>query len=298
MKLMISQNNKLAICKKTRKIAAKSLYNTLEKVLTSKKKISEAQFRDLWHLELRKNKTIFPDGWYIPPPHGIGVLFGSEKNTKRLSYKSLRPKEMSPNNDNFLDTQNGIAYLYASPIHRKTGIIGDFGITIYLGINKELKEYLKTCLDLDRKIFRYAQLKMRLSEVTKFAEKIFLKYGLSNEIESINDPTGVNIGHTIPMPSEEWAPDEKKIVKRDGERLRNLISKKRLFVNSIEKTYIKPGMAFTIEPRPSIIDKPHLPKSLSYHTIAIFKENGKKELLTNFDEIFKLVGMDYMLSKL
>ncbi len=33
----------------------------------------------------------------------------------------------------------------------------------------------------------------------------------------------------------------------------------------------------------------------SFHTIVLIHDNGTKELLTNFDKIFKLFEMDYML---
>ncbi|MBU2632479.1 hypothetical protein KKG52_02075 [Patescibacteria group bacterium] len=75
-----------------------------------------------------------------------------------------------------------------------------------------------------------------------------------------------------------------------------MISKKRLFVNNIEKLKIKPGFAFTIEPRIINSKNPKIPLA-SYHAIALFHEDGKKELLTGFNDVFKLVGMNYMLGK-
>jgi hypothetical protein len=52
-------------------------------------------------------------------------------------------------------------------------------------------------------------------------------------------------------------------------------------------------LAFTIEPRAIKNNEPQIP-ILYFHTIAMFNEDGKKELLTGFDKIFKLVGMDYL----
>ncbi|MBU2632481.1 hypothetical protein KKG52_02085 [Patescibacteria group bacterium] len=68
--------NKLLICKKTRKIAASALLKVLEEVLSSKKPISEFEFGKKWLKELRKNKDIFPNGWYDPPPSGMAIIFG------------------------------------------------------------------------------------------------------------------------------------------------------------------------------------------------------------------------------
>ena len=70
--------DKLAICKQTRKVSSDSLLRTLTKALGTNDPISESQFRDFWLSELRTHKELFPDGWYTPPPHGIGVLFGNQ----------------------------------------------------------------------------------------------------------------------------------------------------------------------------------------------------------------------------
>src|SRR5436853_4201407 len=104
--------DKLEVCKSTRKIAADSLAKVLKKLLKSKKPISEVMLRDAWLFEMRKNKNIFPDGWYMPPPHGIMVLFADEKNVQRFNYKSARPNETWPRDDIFLDLKKGIIYCY------------------------------------------------------------------------------------------------------------------------------------------------------------------------------------------
>src|SRR3989338_9581860 len=100
--------NNLDICKQTRKAAADSLKNAFEKVLNNNQPISEVDLRDMWLLELRKHQEIFPDGWYTPPPHGIGVLFGTPENTKRINFPTLRTKDYWPRDDVFLDKKDGI----------------------------------------------------------------------------------------------------------------------------------------------------------------------------------------------
>ncbi len=83
----------LDLCKSARKIAAKSLATILKKVLLSKQKVSEFQFRDLWFVELKKNSEIYPEGWYTPPPHGIGILFAKDENPERISFTTLRKEQ-------------------------------------------------------------------------------------------------------------------------------------------------------------------------------------------------------------
>jgi hypothetical protein len=226
------------------------------------------------------------------------VLFGTDQDPQRVNYKSIRPEDKWPREDVFLDIKKGIAYLFASPVDKKTGIIGDFGITIYFGKNAAIKKLLKLCYQLDQQIFDYTRVGMRFSEVTSFAEKLFTKYGLANEIISITDVSVVNIGHTIPAAYESWSKEEQSLLAKgeeDWEKLKHKISNKRRFVNNNEDFLIKPGVAFTIEPRPKLVAEPHLPTSLSYHTVVLFKENGEKELLTNFDKIFTLTKMMYMM---
>lgn len=297
-------DQKLKICKQTRKYAADALYKVLKELLPAAQPISEVLLRDAWLTELRKNNDIFSDGWYTPPPHGIIALFSDDQNVERISYKSARPEKNWPKNDTYLNSKNGIIYLYASPVDKNSGIIGDFGITLYFGNKPEIKTLLKTCLRLDKEIFEFSKLGMELSEITLFTEKRLKHYGMQNMIESITDTaiiknkTAISIGHTIPFSNENSSNSENKILKNgltDWEKAKDMISNKRIFVNSLEKFKIKPACAFTIEPRSKIINKPYLPTSLSYHTIAVFKTDGSKELLTNFDNLFKLAGMDYIL---
>src|SRR5947209_2035561 len=117
--------NNLHVVKQMREIAADALLNTLDKFLKSDQPISEVNFRDAWLNELRKYSDIFPDSWYIPPPHGIAALFASDKNVERVNFKSLRPQGMWPRPDVYLDTTNGLVYLFACPVEKKTGLIGD-----------------------------------------------------------------------------------------------------------------------------------------------------------------------------
>lgn len=291
--------DKLKIIKSTRKIAADTLLQTLKEVLRTKNPTSEVGFRDNWLENLRKHQKIFPNGWYEPPPHGIVVLFSNDEYPTRISYDTLRPQSNWPKEDSFLDLQNGIAYLFASPTDKSSGIIGDFGITIYFGQDNDIKDHLKNCLSLDKEIFEQVSVGQSFAQVWEFTGKLLKQKGLKNEIISFTDPAGVNLGHTIPSTDRDWTNQENKVIKigeSNWQRFIDMISQNRIFVSSKENFKIKPRIAFTIEPRPSIDNKPNIPTALSFHTIALFYDDNKKELITGFDEIFKLAGMDYMLS--
>lgn len=291
--------DKLEIIKQTRKIAAETLLIVLKEVLQKDNKISEAEFVSRWLEQLRKYPEIFPNGWYEPPPFGIGVLITDSNNPQRISYDNLRLEKNWPQENVFLDKKNGLAYLFASPVNKQAGIIGDFGITIYFGNKDPIINHLKKCLKINKEIFKFANIGMSLAEVFEYAEELFSQNGLSNQVLSFTDPSKFNFGHTIPSTDIEWSDEETKIVKsEDWNKIKDLISRRRIFVNRVEQFKIIPGVAFTIEPRLKVLDNPNLPISLSFHTIGTFNKDGSKELLTGFNQIFKLVRMDYMLNKI
>lgn len=291
--------DKLQIIKNTRKIAADTLLTVLQEMLQKNELISEAELASKWLKELRKHPEIFPNGWYEPPPSGIGVLFSSKDYPDRISYDNLRLKRNWPQNNVFLDKDEGLAYLFASPLDKKSAVIGDFGITIYFGKNPEVISHLKICLNFDYEILKYAEVGMSFAELANFAEQLLKDKEMENNVLSFTDQAKFNFGHTIPSTDVKWNNEEKKQLNGseiDWEGVKTTVSKRRIFLNKTEEFKIKPGVAFTIEPRAKKNNDSNLPTALSYHTIGIFKENGEKELLTYFDDMFKLVGMDYMLT--
>lgn len=288
--------DKLQIIKSTRKIAADTLFIVLKEAIQNSGSISEAEFRDKWLAQLRKHSEILPSGWYEPPPFGFGVLFADLHNLQRVSYDNLRLEKNWPQENIFLDKKNGLAYLFASPVDKQSGIIGDFGITIYFGNNNPIINHLKTYLEISKEIFNFATLGMSFAKVYEYAEELFKRNGLSNQVLSFTDPSKINFGHTIPSTEIDWSEEEIEVIKgEDWNKIKDSVSNRRIFVNKVQNFKIKQGVAFTIEPRLKALNNPNLPILLSFHTIGLFYENGKKELLTGFDEIFKLAGMDYLL---
>lgn len=285
------KEDNLEICKRTRIFASDTLYTVLKEVLDSKEKISEAAFRDRWLAEMQKNKNIFPEGWYSPPPFGIAVIFGGIGEDFRRDYKSLRPPESWPREDILFDENHPHVYAYASPVDRATGIIGDFAGAFYLGKDEEIRRLHKLSLQLDKEIFDFVERDMTFAEIFQFAEKKMKEYGLINNDQRITDPTTINIGHTIPFLDRDVI---KKHISWDD--VKNLISKNRTFLNAKETMKVKSNMAFTIEPRTVLKKNVTIPIG-KYHTIALFHEDGTKELLTNFNNLFTLTGMDYMIQQ-
>jgi len=287
--------NKLTTCEIVRAWTAKSLFSSIKTVITFKKSITEILLRDQWLLELRKNPDIFSDGWYTPPPHGVAVLIGTANKVSRTNYISLRSKSLWPQSKYALNSTNSLMYVYASPVNRELGIIGDFGMSIYFGKNKRIKDHLKRCLAINKIVFEYIKIGMSFSEIYHFTINQAKKSGMVNNIVSKTDPAGVDVGHTIPASYENWSEEELHILKkREWKTIKDMISKKRKFVSPKETLTCQPDMAMTLEPRLVSSDDPEMPLT-SFHTIVTFDKSGKKRLLTNFDDIFGLVGMNYMM---
>lgn len=291
--------DRLQVIKNTRQIAINALLNVLKIVLSNTLQVSEAQFRNLWLGELRKHQEIFPDGWYIPPPSGIAVLFAGEKNLNRGNWQSLRPKEFWPKENIFLNKVSDLVYLYAGPVDRATGMIGDFGITLYFGQDIKIINHLKTSLQAVKEIYERLEEGMQLRAVASLGHDILMQKNLISNLVSTSDPAGSNIGHTIPFTESDITPDERLLIRNfqpgaNWQLISEVLSKRRKFLNNLETFPISRGLALTLEPRPQSTTDISIPMA-QYHTIAIFHEDGKKELLTGFDEIFKLAGMNYML---
>lgn len=280
---------------KTRSYTLDTLVKTFTPLLQRSTAFSEVQFRDLWISQLQKNKNIFSEGWYQPPPYGIGMLIGDTTKKSRTNYPSLRSKKCWPNNKSLFNKTHDFIYLYASPVEKKTGIIGDCGGTFYTGNNAAVHKHLKHCLTINQKIADSVKVGMTYAEIYIASMTIMKENRLSNEVVSSSDKTGVNIGHSIPESFHLWTKKEQNKVKEGKWKdILELISKKRKYINAIEKETVKPGTMITIEPRLTVLNKPNIPMA-SFHTTLHIGKNGEKRLLTNFDTLFRLFGMGYML---
>jgi hypothetical protein len=291
---MATVEEKLAAAKATRKLAADSLHQALTELLPGSDPISEVRLRDRWLAIMRESGRVYDDGWYMPPPHGMAVLFSTDENINRTNFDVLRPEPIWPRDDIFLDRERGIIMVYASPVDKPSHMIGDFEMMLYFGDNKSIQGHFASVLRLDFEVFQKVSLGMTLAEVTALAESFMDKLGLVNNVVSINDPAGTNIGHTVPSTDEDWTPEENAVfTQNDWSKSLDVIAKKRRFVNKLEALKVRQGLGFNIEPRPLAKDDSSMPMA-SFHTTVLVHEDGNKELLTNFDELFKLAGMDYM----
>ena len=289
---MVKSKTSAKTCQITRKAVSEAFLKVISQVWGSR--FSERQLKDLWLKEMRKNKSLFPSGWYFPPPDGIAVIIGSESNPKRLSYRSLRSRENWPQENIVFDPQAGLLFAYASPVNKATGVVGDFGITLYTGNNAEIISFFQKIYIINQRIADMMKPGAKVSHVCKKAYTLFDKMGLNNIAASVTDPAGVNIGHSVPGTLKPCSKKELEVIKSDNwETACKVISEKRIFFNGKADHVFQPGDCFTVEPRLISPQAPNLPVIL-FHIIAKITEN-ETETFENFDSIFRAVRMDYML---
>ena len=281
----------LDACIQTRNICAQALLEALRELLGAREPISETAVAARLLSRLRQHGTLYPDGWYMPPPHGLFVQFGTDEVPGRVNQTTNRVAGAWPRPDSYLDREKGILSAYASPVDRETGMIGDFGITLYFGRKREIHDMIHKTLAIDRAVFEKLTVGMPLSRVATLALEQIRVAGFSNSIVSLNDTQGTNIGHTLPASDTGWDAAEQGIISgSDWQRAVEVISAKRLFINTTERAEIVPNMAHTLEPRPMIPDRPDLPM-INLHTIVIWR-GGTKKWVCGFEDLFALAGMD------
>ncbi len=270
---------------KTRKISEQIALKSLTEI----EGISEAELKDRIILEFTKHSEIFEEGYYSPPPKGIAVLF-AEKPFDRFRYDNLRnPKYWS--NDQFKFNKNTVGMIYFSPVNCKTNMIGDIGFTFYIGDDEKIKQHIKNCYNAILDIAKYIQIGMKFRDICVFANN-FLKNKLkmTKWVALNSDPNQtINLGHTVPGSFEN-----NLIFGNTFDEVKETIRKERVPFIDTENFEIPSTCAFTVESRLEDFNNPELP-SVHFHFIVCFDE-GKKTILDNYAEIFKTVGMDYMLN--
>jgi len=277
---MLSLIERIKICQLVREETAR----ITNEILKKNSALSEVDFRNLTIKNLFDQRELHQSGWYDPPPFGVAALFSQAPYT-RLQFDTLRSKKFWPQKENFL-TKESVGIIYLSPVHRESGIIGDFGATFYYGKDEKIVRHLKKSLSLLEKVTDFIEIGMEFRKIHEFAQQLFQKNEVNNHRTTVhNDPAGTNLGHTVPWTYEDPTTEEEKIIEDgDIETLRNLISKKRIYINALEKFKIPSTIAFTFEARLEDSENSHLPNAF-YHLIVCFI-NGKKTILKNFECIF------------
>lgn len=278
---------RIQICQDVRKFTAEQMAN----IFRQYNEPSEIDFTNSLEQAISKNSNLYATGWYDPPPGGWAALFAQAAKPQRLAYGNLRKPEFWPK-PNYKFGQDCLGMVYGSPVHRNTATIGDFGLTVYNGTNKDIQEHLAKSLSVIEQTADFAEIGMEFRELHSYGQKLQQSNSLSSsKTVTVTDPVGTNIGHTIPFSYEEASKQEEKIIASGNiNQVKTLISQKRVHINKAEKFTVKENIAFTVEMSLEHKKRPELPNAY-FHLIVTFR-SGKKTISANFKDIFEILEMD------
>lgn len=265
---MAFPEDRLSAITETRTFAAACVAD----VLRQSEGLSERDCAALIHEKLAANPALYPEGWYRPPQHGVAVLAATEDTLERLRFDSLRKAEFHPRPDIIIGPES-VVMAYASPVHRETLAIGDFGLTFYRGTDPRYRAHIGKALDLLRQIADRAAPGMRFSELCAFGQNLFDEHNVTNAraLLTTQPSAALNLGHTVPW---SFADDPAPEPEGDMDTVLDALSKARIFVNGDVDFAIPDTCAFTVEARLEDKDDSTLPNAF-WHLIVSF-ERGEK----------------------
>ncbi len=236
-----------------RQTAFEALRDTLAE-LNGSPDVSEVLFRDRWLSRMAQAGTVYPDGWYSPPPYGTAVLFDS-----RLNFDSLRnPYNWS--GEDRICWNSGLLYAYASPVSRSDGRMGDLSVTLYFGEDRKQKDHIRNCHDATAELFRRMDSASTAGDLFRLSQEIFSAYRLRSNVISRTDSMPINLGHTF-----ERLPVPPDVTLTEADRA--FLSSNRRFLNGAAEWAFEPGVQFTVEPQLVSTEDASLPKITQHYLI-------------------------------
>lgn len=283
-------NQNIETCINTRQIAV----DVVNKVLKNFHDVSEVDLRDKLQKALAAQPELLPEGWYDPPPAGIGILF-ENPGDNRSKYTTFREAPYWPKSKYKLSDET-VGMVYMSPVDKATGIIGDLGFSFYRGNNQKIRAHMRKVLETLETIVEYTGVGVEFREISRFAGDAYKKAGLVPCVVTQKEAVGVNVGHSVPWSYEHQTAKEIVVLKSGSlDEIQKMIQQKRIFVDEAEEFEIPKTAAFTIETRAIDANDQAMP-NIHFHFIVTFT-NGQKRVLGGFNPIFDTLEMDYIRSR-
>lgn len=246
--------------------------------------MTELTFRDSWLSRLHSAEELTLNGWYEPPPLGMAVLFADERDVHRISYESLRLPEFAPS-PRVMKWAHGMMYAYCSPVHRPTGMAGDFGVTLYFGSNLAIRDHFRRAYAATAALLGEINSTTRSTALLHRSELLFKEYGLKNTIASITDSVPLDLGHSIPIIAADTLRTSRQLSKRDQQ----LLGEKRRFVSTSVDWALAEEDQVTIEPQLVNPARRTLPQ-VSFHYIVAAR-SSPVTLLQECDGLLREFGL-------
>ncbi len=284
----------IEICVKNRELVG----GLISKALVNNPHCSEILLHDELKVAIGQQAKFHPQGWYDPPPDGIGVLFANpEDNYERSRFPTLRIDPYWPSVKNTMSEET-VGMVYVSPVDKNSGVISDIGLNFYMGSNPKLQEHLSYCLEAIEDIAEQAKVGMSFKRLHELGQEILEKRDVHNGwMVTYNDPTrAANFGHTFPWTFKEPTAEELLLIQgEDFGKLKDVISGNRLFINTVEEFIIPETIAFSIEARLGSNRNPDLPGGYYYMLVTFL--DGIKKVHTHLNPIFEALNMNYIRSR-
>ena len=266
-----------------RSLAYQTFCETLNDLI-GKPKVSEKRFRDEWLAKLRGQPQLTTNGWYDPPPHGMGILFGSDTAAQGFSCSSLRSPERWPS-DNVIDWPRGLMYAYCSPVHIPSGLPGDFGVTLYFGSQRRVLMHFAKALELANIVLTSITSNTTSRALFRFSQDTFRTANMRSNVASITDTVPVDLGHSLSRLPMELLSDGRQLTDTAIERVR----RERLFISESADWPLCGAGQWTIEPSLIYPADPSLPQVSPHYVIDVSHE--RVVILRECDLLFEKFGL-------
>jgi hypothetical protein len=246
--------------------------------------VSESAFSLAWRKRLSSRSELSDGGWYDPPPGGVAVLFGTGENPRRVNFGSLRDPANYPS-DIAIDWSDGLLYAYCSPVDLRSGMAGDFALTLYCGQRAEIRAHIANCYAATREVLSCIAPSTQSDEIFRAAEEIFTSRDLFNAVESVTDTAVLDLGHSIPVVATHGSSHTDRTL---SAALRKEYSHSRRFINKHDRWPLASATQFTIEPQLRSRRSPSLPQ-VSFHYVV--EMHPHITVHDECDDVMRLVGM-------
>jgi hypothetical protein len=287
----MSNKERVLECIKARELSTEAARATLSNFNSG----TEVDLRNDLQKALAEQPGFLSEGWYSPPPAGISILFANSNDVERSKYLSLREEQNWPSSRNSFDSET-INLVHVSPVCGTSGMLGDLGFTTYQGQNQKVKDHINKVLNVIEDMCDYAEAGLQFGELYSRAVERIKQQSLATSMVSYHGRVDMSFGHTVPWSYEDPTEEEKSIIATGNiNNIKELISKKRIYINSVDSYTIPQTCALTVEARLTDLRDQNLPNTY-FHYIVTFI-NGEKKVLSGFNSIFATLGMDYVRSR-
>jgi hypothetical protein len=161
---------------------------------------------------------------------------------------------------------------------------------MYQGDQEDIRKHIQNVYSAVYAVADGIRVGSVFSDVYRDAIASFADRGLTiARMMTMHDPMGMNLGHTAPGAVEGEGP----VSGSSFDAVREQIRSRRRYINAQESFQVPATCAFTVEAR--LTDLNQTMPNTFFHFIVAF-EHGEKTIMSNFTDIYEVLGMGYILA--